>query len=86
MLFLHGGGFCIGDIDTHHEFCHAICARTGWSIVSVDYRLAPENPAPDALRDGIAAYAWLVENCHTVNALPSRIVIAGDSAGGGLPR
>lgn len=84
MLFLHGGGFCIGDIDTHHEFCHTVCERTGWSIVSVDYRLAPENPTPAALRDCITAYAWLAENCHTLNALPSRIVLAGDSAGGGL--
>ncbi|MEN6669507.1 alpha/beta hydrolase [Psychrobacter sp. B38] len=84
MLFFHGGGFCIGNIDTHHEFCHAVCARTGWSIVSVDYRLAPENPSPDALRDCIAAYAWLTEHCHTLDALSSRIVLAGDSAGGGL--
>lgn len=84
MLFLHGGGFCIGNIDTHHEFCHTVCKRTGWSIVSVDYRLAPENPTPAALRDCITAYAWLAENCYTVNALPSRIVLAGDSAGGGL--
>lgn len=84
MLFFHGGGFCIGNIDTHHEFCHAVCERTGWSVVSVDYRLAPENPTPAALRDCITAYAWLVEHCHTVNALPSRIVLAGDSAGGGL--
>lgn len=84
MLFFHGGGFCIGNIDTHHEFCHAICTRTGWSVVSVDYRLAPEHPTPAALRDCIAAYAWLAEHCHTLNALPSRIVLAGDSAGGGL--
>ena len=50
----------------------------------MDYRLAPENPTPVALRDCITAYAWLAENCHTLNALPSRIVLAGDSAGGGL--
>ena len=84
MLFLHGGGFCIGDTDTHHEFCHAICAQTGWSIVSVDYRLAPEHPVPTALRDSIAAYAWLSEHCHTLGAQSSRIVLAGDSAGGCL--
>lgn len=84
MLFLHGGGFCIGDTDTHHEFCHAICAQTGWPIVSVDYRLAPEHPVPTALRDSIAAYAWLSEHCHTLGAQPSRIVLAGDSAGGCL--
>ena len=84
MLFFHGGGFCIGDVDTHHEFCHAVCEQTGWSVVSVDYRLAPECPAPAALKDCITAYDWLVEHCHTLGALPSRIVLAGDSAGGGL--
>ena len=84
MLFLHGGGFCIGDTDTHHEFCHAICSQTGWPIVSVDYRLAPEHPVPTALRDSIAAYAWLNEHCHTLGAQSSRIVLAGDSAGGCL--
>ena len=84
MLFFHGGGFCIGDVDTHHEFCHAVCEQTGWPVVSVDYRLAPEHPAPTALRDCIAAYAWLTEHCHTLGAVPSRIVLAGDSAGGGL--
>ena len=84
LLFFHGGGFCIGDLDTHHEFCHAICTQTGWPVVSVDYRLAPEHPAPTAVRDCIAAYAWLAENCEEFGALPSRIVLAGDSAGGGL--
>lgn len=84
MLFLHGGGFCIGNVDTHHEFCHAVCEQTGWPVVSVDYRLAPEYPAPTALRDCITAYAWLAENCQSLGATPSRIVLAGDSAGGGL--
>lgn len=84
MLFFHGGGFCIGDVDTHHEFCHTVCEQTGWSVVSVDYRLAPECPAPAALKDCITAYAWLVEHCDKLEALPSRIVLAGDSAGGGL--
>lgn len=84
MLFLHGGGFCIGDINTHHEFCHAVCTQTGWSVVSVDYRLAPEYPAPTALRDCLSAYAWVAEHCQSLNALSSRIVLAGDSAGGCL--
>ena len=84
LLFFHGGGFCIGDVNTHHEFCHAVCEQTGWPVVSVDYRLAPEHPAPTALRDCIAAYAWLAEHCESFGALPSRIVLAGDSAGGGL--
>lgn len=84
LLFFHGGGFCIGDLNTHHEFCHALCEQTGWPVVSVDYRLAPEHPAPTAVRDCITAYAWLVEHCETFGALPSRILLAGDSAGGGL--
>lgn len=84
MLFLHGGGFCIGDINTHHEFCHTLCAQTGWAVVSVDYRLAPEHPAPTALRDCIAAYGWLAEHAHTLGALPSRLLLSGDSAGGCL--
>lgn len=84
LLYFHGGGFCIGDINTHHEFCHAVCELTGWPVVSVDYRLAPEHPAPTGLRDCIAAYAWLAKNCQTLGALASRIVLAGDSAGGGL--
>ncbi|MEC5209812.1 acetyl esterase [Psychrobacter sp. PL15] len=84
MLFFHGGGFCIGDLDTHHEFCHTVCTQTGWAVVSVDYRLAPEHTAPTALKDCIAAYAWLTEHCHTLGASPSRIVLSGDSAGGCL--
>ncbi len=84
MLFFHGGGFCIGDVNTHHEFCHSVCAQTGWSVVSVDYRLAPEHAAPAALLDAISAYAWLADNAHTLGASASRIVLAGDSAGGGL--
>lgn len=84
LLFFHGGGFCIGNLNTHHEFCHALCEQTGWPVVSVDYRLAPEHPAPTAVRDCITAYAWLVEHCETFGALPSRILLAGDSAGGGL--
>ena len=84
MLFFHGGGFCIGDLDTHHEFCHTVCKQTNWVVVSVDYRLAPEHTAPTALKDCIAAYAWLTEHCHTLGALPSRIVLSGDSAGGCL--
>lgn len=84
MLYFHGGGFCIGDADTHHEFCHTLCAQTGWAVVSVDYRLAPEHAAPTALRDGIAAYQWLSQHSHTLGASSARIVLAGDSAGGCL--
>ena len=84
MLFFHGGGFCLGDVNTEHEFCHAVCAQTGWSIVSVDYRLAPEHPAPTAIRDGLQAYSWLAKHAQTLGASPSRIILTGDSSGGGL--
>ena len=84
MLFFHGGGYCIGDLDTHHEFCHTVCSQTGWAVVSVDYRLAPEYRAPTALKDCLAAYVWLSEYADTLGASSSRIVLSGDSAGGCL--
>lgn len=84
MLFFHGGGFCVGDINTHHEFCYTVCVKTGWAIVSIDYRLAPEHPAPTAIRDCLEAYAWLAKHAPTLGASSSRIVLAGDSSGGGL--
>lgn len=84
MLFFHGGGFCVGDVNTHHEFCHTVCAQTGWVIVSMNYRLAPEHPAPTAIRDCLEAYAWLAKHADTLGASASRMVLAGDSSGGGL--
>lgn len=84
MLFTHGGGFCIGSIATHHEFCHQVCEQTGWAVVSVEYRLAPKYTAPTALYDSISAYQWLCTHAHTLGALPERIVVSGDSAGGCL--
>lgn len=84
MLFFHGGGFCFGDVNTDHEFCHIVCAQNGWAVVSVDYRLAPEHPAPTAIRDCLEAYTWLVKHAHTLDASSSRIVLTGDSSGGCL--
>lgn len=84
VLFFHGGGFCLGNLDTDHEFCHAVCAQTGWAIVSVDYRLAPEYPAPTAIRDCLEAYSWLAKHAHTLGSSSARIILAGDSSGGGL--
>ncbi|ALF59700.1 alpha/beta hydrolase [Psychrobacter urativorans] len=84
MLFFHGGGFCLGDVNTDQEFCHVVCAQTGWAVVSVDYRLAPEHPAPTAIRDSLEAYSWLTKHAHILGASSSRIVLTGDSSGGGL--
>lgn len=84
LLYFHGGGFCVGNLDTHHELCYQICKQSGWPVISVDYRLAPEFPAPTALKDCLAAYAWVSQHAHDFGASANRIITAGDSAGGAL--
>lgn len=80
ILFFHGGGYCIGSAQTHRDLVSRLCSASGARALSVDYRLAPENPFPAAVDDGVAAYRWLRSQ-----GVPARsIVIAGDSAGGGL--
>ncbi|MFD0547773.1 alpha/beta hydrolase [Streptomyces rectiviolaceus] len=79
VTYLHGGGWTVGDVDTHDPVCRRICAELGAIVVSVDYRRAPEHPHPGPLRDGIAASEW------ADRTFPGRhYVIAGDSAGGAL--
>lgn len=80
ILYFHGGGYCIGSAETHRDLVSGLCRAAGGRALSVDYRLAPENPHPAAVEDGVAAYRWLRRQ-----AIPARsIVVAGDSAGGGL--
>ena len=80
MLYLHGGSYSVGSIHTHRELAARLSRATGTRVLPIDYRLAPEHPFPAALEDACAAYRWLLEQgCE-----PSRLVIAGDSAGGGL--
>lgn len=80
VLFLHGGGYSIGSLNTHRAFAARLAEASGVPVVSVDYRLAPENPFPAAVDDAMAAYRALLRE----GIPPARIVIAGDSAGGGL--
>lgn len=80
ILYLHGGGYVIGSIATHRGLVSRLTSATGSRALSVGYRLAPENPFPAAVDDATAAYRWLVSQ----GMEPSRVVIAGDSAGGGL--
>jgi epsilon-lactone hydrolase len=80
VLYFHGGGYCIGSAKTHRDLVSRICRAANARALSVDYRLAPENPHPAAVQDGVAAYRWL-----RGQGVPAKsIVIAGDSAGGGL--
>ncbi len=80
ILYLHGGGYTVGSVRTHRALVARLAAATGVRALTVDYRLAPEHPYPAALEDALAAYRWLVGG----GAEPARIVVAGDSAGGGL--
>jgi acetyl esterase len=78
VLYLHGGGFILGGLDSHDDVCAELCARTGYEVVSVDYRLAPEHVHPAAYDDALAAFVWAA----TTYTQP--IVLCGDSAGGNL--
>lgn len=80
MLYLHGGGYVFCSIDTHRELTARIARSAGIRALCLDYRLAPEHPFPAAIEDATAAYRWLL----STGIKPEHIVIAGDSAGGGL--
>lgn len=84
VVFFHGGGFVLGDLDTHDDLCRLICRDAGVHVLSVDYRLAPEHKAPAAAEDAFAAYRWALEHAAEIGADPGCVVVAGDSAGGNL--
>jgi acetyl esterase len=84
LLWLHGGGWVVGDLDTAEVTCRALANRAGAVVVSVDYRLAPEHPAPAALEDCLAALMWTVENGELLGVDASKVAVGGDSAGGNL--
>jgi acetyl esterase len=84
LVFLHGGGFVIGDLETHDEACRVICLRARTHVLSVEYRLAPEHPFPAGVQDAVAALRWAQANAARFGAHPSRVSIGGDSAGGNL--
>lgn len=84
IVFCHGGGFVLCDIESHDGFCRALARGTQAVVVSVDYRLAPEHPAPAAALDAFAAFCWVVEHAPELGIDPARTAVAGDSAGGNL--
>ncbi|WP_300544731.1 alpha/beta hydrolase [Maricaulis sp.] len=84
-LFLHGGGYVIGDLETHDRLCRRLAAHGGVRVLAIDYRLAPEHTFPAAVEDAQAAFDWLAgEGAEVTGANPARLAVAGDSAGGGL--
>ena len=84
ILFIHGGGCVVGDVESHDVFCRTLCHDTEATVFSLDYRLAPEHQFPAAVEDSVAAIEWLIHEASALGLDRTRIAIAGDSAGGGL--
>jgi acetyl esterase len=84
LVYYHGGGFVLGDLDGHDGLCRRICRDADMHVLSVDYRLAPEHRFPAAVDDAFAAFRWVCAHATELGALPDRIAVGGDSAGGNL--
>ncbi len=85
LLYVHGGGWVMGDLQTHDGLCRHLAAASGWAVLAVDYRLAPEFPFPAAVHDVERVLVWLRHGGADRRALePDRVAVAGDSAGGHL--
>ena len=84
LVYYHGGGWTIGDLETHDKECRILCRDAGRVVVSVDYRLAPEHPFPAAVEDAWAALREIAARAADLEAIPGRLAVGGDSAGGNL--
>jgi acetyl esterase len=84
LLYLHGGGFVIGSLETHDSLCRQLALRSGGAVVALDYRLAPEHRFPTAVDDAWAALRWLQDNATALQLDGTRLAVGGDSAGGTL--
>ena len=82
LVYFHGGGFVVGDLDTHDGLCRLLTHEGGFVVVAVEYRRAPENKWPAPLDDGFAATRWIFENAPSLGIDAGRIAIGGESAGG----
>ena len=84
VVFFHGGGVGIGDLETHDDHTRLLCHQAGVAVLSIDYRLAPEHPFPAAYDDCLAATVWAIEHIDQLGGDANRVGVAGDSAGGNL--
>jgi acetyl esterase/lipase len=84
LVYFHGGGWVIGDLDTHDSTCRWLAEGSGATVVSVDYRLAPEHRFPAAADDALAALRWVADHGAEIDVDPARLAVGGDSAGGNL--
>ncbi|MGH3239145.1 MAG: alpha/beta hydrolase, partial [Spirillospora sp.] len=84
LVFYHGGGWVIGDLDTHDTVCRYLAVHAGVRVLAVDYRLAPEHRYPAAAEDALTAYEYAVTNAEKLGADPAAVAVGGDSAGGNL--
>ena len=84
LLFIHGGGWVIGDLDTHEPLCIEVAIELDIPVVAIDYRLAPESPFPAAVEDSIAGARWVASGPQELGRIPNGMFVAGDSAGGNL--
>jgi acetyl esterase len=84
VIYLHGGGFVLGDLETHDAQVRRLANRSGWAVLAVHYRRPPDDPFPAALDDSVAALDGLLATATELGVDPARVVVAGDSAGGNL--
>jgi acetyl esterase len=84
IVYFHGGGWVIGNLDTHDPFCRSLADASKSTIMSIDYRLAPEHVFPAAHDDCLSATDWILANLNTLAPNNGKVVLAGDSAGGNL--
>jgi acetyl esterase len=84
LIYYHGGGFVIGNIETHDSTCRRLANKSRCQVISIDYRLSPEHPFPAPIDDGIAAFRHISDNAAALGADPARLAVGGDSAGGAI--
>ncbi len=84
IVYYHGGGWVVGDLDSHDASCRLLAAVSGCLVVAVDYRLAPEHPFPAAVDDSLSAYQWVHRHADELGFEPGQVGVMGDSAGGNL--